>query len=199
MATAQPSTPIDRSRRPIATCRPPSSTSTPSATARARSPRTARSSSGPASTPGARRRTSSSCASLSSVDKVWWGEINQPLAEEHYDRLRDRLMQLHRRPADLQPGPVHRGRSRSIGARCASTPRRRGPASSPATCSGGRRSPSSRASRRTSRSSTSPRSRPIPRPRASAPRPRSCSTSIGWRSSSSGPSTPERSRSRRSR
>jgi phosphoenolpyruvate carboxykinase (ATP) len=28
----------------------------------------------------------------SSVDKVWWGEINQPLAEAHYDRLRDRLM-----------------------------------------------------------------------------------------------------------
>ncbi len=29
----------------------------------------------------------------SSEKKVWWGEINQPLAEEHYDRLRARLMQ----------------------------------------------------------------------------------------------------------
>jgi phosphoenolpyruvate carboxykinase (ATP) len=28
----------------------------------------------------------------SSERKVWWGEINQPLAEEHYDRLRARLM-----------------------------------------------------------------------------------------------------------
>ena len=27
----------------------------------------------------------------SSVDKVWWGEINQPLAEARYDRIRDRL------------------------------------------------------------------------------------------------------------
>jgi phosphoenolpyruvate carboxykinase (ATP) len=27
-----------------------------------------------------------------SADKVWWGEINQPLEEKHYDRLRARLM-----------------------------------------------------------------------------------------------------------
>ena len=27
-----------------------------------------------------------------SEKKVWWGEINQPLSEEHYDRLRARLM-----------------------------------------------------------------------------------------------------------
>jgi phosphoenolpyruvate carboxykinase (ATP) len=27
-----------------------------------------------------------------SADKVWWGEINQPLDEKHYDRLRGRLM-----------------------------------------------------------------------------------------------------------
>ena len=46
---------------------------------RGRSPRTARSSSGPASTPAARRRTSSSSSEPSSEDKVWWGEINQPL------------------------------------------------------------------------------------------------------------------------
>ena len=29
----------------------------------------------------------------SSHDKVWWGSINQPLSEEHYDRLRSRLME----------------------------------------------------------------------------------------------------------
>jgi phosphoenolpyruvate carboxykinase (ATP) len=28
----------------------------------------------------------------SSVDKVWWGEINHPLSEAHYDRLRSRLL-----------------------------------------------------------------------------------------------------------
>ena len=28
----------------------------------------------------------------SSEKKVWWGEINQPLAEESYDQLRARLM-----------------------------------------------------------------------------------------------------------
>jgi phosphoenolpyruvate carboxykinase (ATP) len=30
----------------------------------------------------------------SSVDKVWWGEINQPISEEHYDGLRARLMRF---------------------------------------------------------------------------------------------------------
>jgi phosphoenolpyruvate carboxykinase (ATP) len=28
----------------------------------------------------------------SSADKVWWGPINQPISEAHYDRLRSRLM-----------------------------------------------------------------------------------------------------------
>jgi len=27
-----------------------------------------------------------------SRDKVWWGEVNRPISEEHYDRLRARLM-----------------------------------------------------------------------------------------------------------
>jgi phosphoenolpyruvate carboxykinase (ATP) len=29
----------------------------------------------------------------SSQDKVWWGEVNQPISEEHYDRLRARLVE----------------------------------------------------------------------------------------------------------
>ncbi len=29
----------------------------------------------------------------SSTDKVWWGEVNQPISEEHYDRLRARLVE----------------------------------------------------------------------------------------------------------
>ena len=28
----------------------------------------------------------------SSQDKIWWGEVNQPISEEHYDRLRARLV-----------------------------------------------------------------------------------------------------------
>ena len=28
----------------------------------------------------------------SSADKIWWGEVNQPISEEHYDRLRSRLV-----------------------------------------------------------------------------------------------------------
>jgi phosphoenolpyruvate carboxykinase (ATP) len=49
-----------------------------------------------------------------SEKKVWWGEINQPLAEESYDRLRARLMQyVADRPIysqDLHIGahPAHR-------------------------------------------------------------------------------------------
>jgi phosphoenolpyruvate carboxykinase (ATP) len=50
----------------------------------------------------------------SSADKVWWGEINHPLAETHYDRLRRRLVSyLADRPTysqDLYIGahPHHR-------------------------------------------------------------------------------------------
>ena len=29
----------------------------------------------------------------SSDDKVWWGQVNRPISEEHYDRLRGRLME----------------------------------------------------------------------------------------------------------
>jgi phosphoenolpyruvate carboxykinase (ATP) len=29
----------------------------------------------------------------SSEDKIWWGEVNRPISEAHYDRLRSRLMQ----------------------------------------------------------------------------------------------------------
>ncbi len=29
----------------------------------------------------------------SSEAKIWWGEINHPISEEHYDRLRARLME----------------------------------------------------------------------------------------------------------
>jgi phosphoenolpyruvate carboxykinase (ATP) len=50
----------------------------------------------------------------SSVDKVWWGDINQPLSEAHYDRLRSRLLRyVANRPTysqDLYIGahPDHR-------------------------------------------------------------------------------------------
>ena len=56
-----------------------------------------------------------------------------------------------------------------------------GRASSPATCSAGRRPSSSPASSRTSRSSTCRRSRPTRPPRAPGPAPRSWSTCAGWR------------------
>ena len=29
----------------------------------------------------------------SSASKIWWGEVNRPIAQEHYDRLRARLME----------------------------------------------------------------------------------------------------------
>jgi phosphoenolpyruvate carboxykinase (ATP) len=53
----------------------------------------------------------------SSASKVWWGEINQPLAEEHYDRLRTRLLDhLADRPTysqDLYIG-AHAAHRRSL-------------------------------------------------------------------------------------
>src|SRR5215217_9161739 len=28
----------------------------------------------------------------SSKDKIWWGSVNQPLSEQHFDKIRDRMM-----------------------------------------------------------------------------------------------------------
>ena len=110
----------------------------PSATARARSRPRVRSSSGPAPTPAVRRRTSSSSASRPAEAKVWWGDVNHPISEEHYDRLRARLMAYLAERRPVQPGPASSGPIRPIAGPSASTRRRPGPASSPATCSGGR-------------------------------------------------------------
>ena len=50
----------------------------------------------------------------SSHDKIWWGEVNRPISEEHYDRLRARLMDYladrHLYAQDMYIGadPAHR-------------------------------------------------------------------------------------------
>ncbi len=49
-----------------------------------------------------------------SADKIWWGEVNRPIAEEHYDRLRARLVDyVAQRPLYAQDlfigaAPAHR-------------------------------------------------------------------------------------------
>jgi phosphoenolpyruvate carboxykinase (ATP) len=52
-----------------------------------------------------------------SVGKIWWGEVNRPIAPEHYDRLRARLMAyLAERPAYAQDCFIgaHPGHRRSL-------------------------------------------------------------------------------------
>ena len=50
----------------------------------------------------------------SSEDKIWWGQINHPISEEHYDRLRFRLMeyvagrQLYAQDCYIGAHPDHR-------------------------------------------------------------------------------------------
>ena len=124
---------------PARTCRPPSSTRTRSGPGRAWSPPRARSSSGPASTPAARPRTSSSSASRRATTRSGGARSTGPISEEHYDRLRARLMAYLADARHVRPGPVHRRRTRRTAARSASTPRPPGRASSPATSSAGRR------------------------------------------------------------
>ena len=46
----------------------------------------------------------------SSHDKIWWGPVNRPISEAHYDRLRARLVGLRRLEGPVQPGLLHRGR-----------------------------------------------------------------------------------------
>ena len=174
------------SRRPSAgmsapTCPPPSCTKMPSATARASSRPTARWSCAPASTPVARPRTSSSSTSRPATTRSG-GERSTGRSPRRttsasapvWSRIRHRGTCTARTASSVRP--------RRIAARCASTPRPPGRASSRATCSAGRPTSSAPASRRTSRSSASPRSRPIPRPREHGRAPRSSSISSGWRS-----------------
>ena len=50
----------------------------------------------------------------SSANKVWWGEINQPISEEHYERLRARLVEyvadldLYAQDCFIGAHPAHR-------------------------------------------------------------------------------------------
>ncbi|MFL5726954.1 MAG: phosphoenolpyruvate carboxykinase (ATP) [Chloroflexota bacterium] len=50
----------------------------------------------------------------SSAAKVWWGEVNQPISEEHYDRLRGRLVEyvsnkpLYAQDCHIGAHPDHR-------------------------------------------------------------------------------------------
>ena len=49
-----------------------------------------------------------------SADKIWWGEVNRPIAEEHYDRLRARLVAhcatrpLYAQDLFIGAAPAHR-------------------------------------------------------------------------------------------
>ena len=135
----------------------------------------------------------------SSEDKIWWGEVNQPISEEHYDRLRARLVDYLADARSVRPGLLHRGAPGPPPVAPRLHRDRLGEHLRPQPVPPARRRGPRRVRARTSRSSTSRRSRPTRRPRAPGPRRRSSSTSAGWRSSSSAPSTPARSRSRRSR
>jgi phosphoenolpyruvate carboxykinase (ATP) len=50
----------------------------------------------------------------STADKVWWGDVNHPIAEEHYDRLRARLVEyvsdrdLYAQDCYIGADPAHR-------------------------------------------------------------------------------------------
>ena len=145
-------------------------------------------------------RTSSSSTSRRAEAKVWWGEVNQPISEAHYDRLRARLVDYLAERGPVRPGLLHRRRTRRTAARCASTPRPPGRASSPATCSAARRAEELAGLRPELHDHRRPvvQGRPGDRGhphRDGDPRP----PAAGWRSSSSAPSTPARSRSRPSR
>ncbi|HEX7474161.1 MAG TPA: phosphoenolpyruvate carboxykinase (ATP), partial [Candidatus Limnocylindrales bacterium] len=49
-----------------------------------------------------------------STDKIWWGEVNRPISEEHYDRLRARLVSyvadrpLYAQDLHIGAAPAHR-------------------------------------------------------------------------------------------
>ncbi len=95
-------------------------TRTPSATARVSSRPRAHWSCGPASTPDAPRRTSSSSTSQRAAAKIWWGAVNRPISEADYDRLRARLVaycaerDLYAQDCLIGADPTHQRRLRVI-------------------------------------------------------------------------------------
>ena len=108
------------------------------------SPREGRWSSTPASSPAARRRTSSSCASRAPRSGSGGATSTVPLDEAHFDGLRQKVVDYLARPgAPLRDrrlrrrrsGASHRGAGRSLPARITRSSRRR--------CSSGRRTTSS--------------------------------------------------------
>ena len=122
-----------------------------------------------ASTPAARRRTSSSSTSRSSRDKIWWGPVNRPISEAHYDRLRARLVDyaaskdLYSQDCFIGAAPAHRRSLRVYTETAWASIFARNLFRRPT------RATSWPASPRTSRSSASRRSRPTRRPRAPGP------------------------------
>ncbi len=97
-----------------ATCRPPSCTRTPSATARASSPPTGRSWSAPGRHTGRSPEDKFIVAEPTSEAKIWWGTVNRPISEAHYDRLRARLVEyaatrdLYAQDCFIGAAPAHR-------------------------------------------------------------------------------------------
>ena len=135
---------------------------TRSAAATGGSPRAGRSSSTPGASRAARRRTSSSSrAGLGGADLV--GDINQPLAEAHFDGLRAKVVEyLAAQERALRHRRVRGRRPRAPASACASSPRARTTRCSRRRCSSARRRRSSRRTSRRRSSSTRRRSRRIP-------------------------------------
>ena len=61
-----------------------------------------------------------------SEERIWWGEVNQPLSEEHFDGLREKVTRAarrrRRRSTSSTRGPAP---TRRTGSACASSPRTR--------------------------------------------------------------------------
>ena len=200
----RPDHPPTARRRPLApassvaacgpTCRPRSSSRTRSAPARASSPPRARSSSGPASTPVARPRTSSSSTSHRAATRSGGASVNRPISEAHYDRLRARLVAYCAEQGPVRPGlligadPAHQRRLRVYTETAWASVFARNLFRRPTAADAGRL----RAELHDHLRAVVP-GRPGDRGHPDRAR-RSCSTSSGWRSSSSAPSTPARSR-----
>ncbi len=153
----------------------------------------------PASTPGGRPKDKFIVREPASEERIWWGEVNATLSEEHFDGLREKVTRRlgdagdalrRRRVGRRRPGAPHRRARRD----CAPVPR----AVREARCSSTSRRASATASSRRRWCCTRPSSRPIPQSTGREPGRSSCCTRRAARCSSAGRSTRARSRSRSS-
>ena len=112
-----------------------------------------------------------------SEERIWWGEVNQPIDEASFDGLRQKVVEyLSRAEAAVRRSTSSQARTRRTGSACASSRRARTTRCSRRRCSSGRRPSELDAHEPQALVLHAPEVEADPTPTARAPAPSSCCT-----------------------